>query len=100
MYMKSNIITFEELKKNILDHVTQLRDLLTQGHANDNVTFPILSCICPTRLKCIWNLTLLRLRNSKKNILDHVTQLRDLLTQGHANDNATFPILSCICPTS
>ena len=90
MYMKSNIITFEEFEKNILDHVTQLRDLLTQGHANDNVTFPILSCICPTRLKCIRNLTLLRLRNSKKNILDHVTQLRDLLTQGHANDNVTF----------
>ena len=49
----SNIITFEEFEKNILDHVTQLRDLLTQGHANDNVTFPILYCICPTRLKCI-----------------------------------------------
>ena len=48
MYMKSNIITFEEFEKTILDHVTQLRDLLTQGHANDNVTFSILSCICPT----------------------------------------------------
>ena len=46
MYMESNI-TFEEFEKNILDHVTQLRDL-TQGHANDNVTFPVLSCICPT----------------------------------------------------
>ena len=34
----------EEFEKNILDRVTQLRDL-TQGHANDNVTFPILSCI-------------------------------------------------------
>ena len=34
--MKSNITTFEEFEKNILDHVTQLRDLLTQGHANDN----------------------------------------------------------------
>ena len=48
MYMKSNIITFEEFEKNILDHVTQLRDLLTQDHANDYVTFPVLSCICPT----------------------------------------------------
>ena len=48
MYIKSNIITFEEFEKNILDHVTQLRDLLTQDHANDYVTFPVLSCICPT----------------------------------------------------
>ena len=45
MYMKSNIILrLRNSKKNILDHVTQLHDLLTQGHANDNVTFPI-SCL-------------------------------------------------------
>ena len=49
MYMKSNIITFELFEKKYFEpcHATILRDLQTQGHA-DNVTFPILSCICPT----------------------------------------------------
>ena len=95
-FFVSYILWVKECKKITTNSVTLTRDLVRQGHAWLQVTFPISGSI-HVRSKIIFLfLTFYGSRNAQEITTNSVTLTRDLVRQGHAWLQVIFPISGSI----
>ena len=88
----SYILWVKECKEITTNSVPFTRDLVRQGHAWLQVTFPISDSIHARSMNFFFVFYILWIKECKEIITNSVTLTRDLVRQGHAWLRVTFPI--------
>ena len=94
-FFVSCILWVKECKEITTNSVTSTRDLVRQGHAWLQVTFPISGSI-HARSMIFFVSCILWVKECKEITTNSVTLTRDLVRQGHAWWQVTFPISGSI----
>ena len=95
-FFVSYILWVKECKKITTNSVTFTRDLVRQGHAWLQVTFPISGSIHARSMNFLFVSYILWVKECKEITTNSVTLTRDLVRQNHAWLQVTFPISGSI----